>query len=139
MPKHDFDDILHRQHPVTLPATASVHAACAAMHTAQARVALVVDGQQRLLGIFAGRDAVNLIARGDDPRTATLDQAMTRAPECLPPDATAIEALRLMADGGFRHVPIVDRGRVVGVVARRDLPARAHLRLEEEAHLWTCR
>ena len=45
---------------------------------------------------------------------------------------TAIEALRLMWDGGFRHIPIVDRGKLLGVVSRGDFKGTERDRLEEE-------
>ena len=48
---------------------------------------------------------------------------MTKKPACLPPRHTAIDALRLMRDGGFRHVPVVENGVVVGVVSRGDFRA----------------
>ena len=61
---------------------------------------------------------------------------MTRDPATMPPPTTAIEALRLMQDGGFRHVVIVDQGRVVGVVSRRDFRGDEQGRLDEETGLW---
>jgi CBS domain-containing protein len=54
----------------------------------------------------------------------------------MPPSGTAIDALRLMQDGGFRHVPIVNGGRVVGIVSRGDFRAVEHRRLDEETGLW---
>ena len=48
----------------------------------------------------------------------------------------AIEALRLMRDGGFRHVPVVDGDRLVGVVSRGDFLADERGRLEAESELW---
>jgi CBS domain-containing protein len=54
----------------------------------------------------------------------------------LPPGAGALEALRLMQDGGFRHLPIVQEGRVVGVVSRGDFRAMDHARLNEEDGFW---
>jgi len=136
MPKRDFDTVLRDQHPLMLSPSATVCEACAAMHTRHVGSVLVVDPEQRLLGIFCGRDAVNLLARRMDPCDLTLEQAMTRAPECLGPEGTAIQALRLMQDGGFRHVPIVDRGRAIGVVSRRDFCSRDFARLEDETRLW---
>jgi CBS domain-containing protein len=61
---------------------------------------------------------------------------MTRNPVALPPGAHALEALRLMQDGGFRHVPLVREGVLVGVVSRGDFRAVEHARLNEETGLW---
>jgi CBS domain-containing protein len=89
------------------------------------------------VGIFTGRDAVGrVVAAGRNGETTTLADVMTPNPETLTPEKTAIEALRLMWDGGFRHVPIVDRGKVLGVVSRGDFQASERDRLEEERAFW---
>ena len=54
----------------------------------------------------------------------------------MPPEKTAIEALRLMWDGGFRHVPVVRDGRILGVISRGDFRGTEQDRLEEERELW---
>jgi CBS domain-containing protein len=54
----------------------------------------------------------------------------------MPPTDIAIEALRLMSDGGFRHVPIVAGGKVVGVVSHGDFRGLERARLDEETGLW---
>jgi CBS domain-containing protein len=61
---------------------------------------------------------------------------MTAHPKTMPPGKTAIEALRLMWDGGFRHIPIIADGKIVGVVSRGDFQACEADRLEEERELW---
>jgi CBS domain-containing protein len=52
------------------------------------------------------------------------------------PTGSAIEALRLMSDGGFRHVPVVADGKVVGVVSHGDFRGLETARLDEETGLW---
>jgi CBS domain-containing protein len=61
---------------------------------------------------------------------------MTARPTTLSPEQTAIDALRLMWDGGFRHVPLVRNGRVLGVVSRGDFKGAEHDRHEVERDLW---
>jgi CBS domain-containing protein len=61
---------------------------------------------------------------------------MTRDPDTMPPGRTAIEALRLMEDGRYRHVPIVDGGKVVGIVSHFDFSGIQLDRLDEETGLW---
>ena len=61
---------------------------------------------------------------------------MTKNPHCLPPGHTAIHALRLMRDGGFRHVPVVDEGVVIGIVSRGDFRGLEQDRLDEETGIW---
>jgi hypothetical protein len=54
----------------------------------------------------------------------------------MSPDQTAIDALRLMWDGGFRHVPLVKGGKVLAVVSRGDFKGLEYNRHEEERELW---
>jgi CBS domain-containing protein len=83
-------------------------------------VVLVVDDQQ-LVGIFTERDAVfRVLASGQDALTTRLGQVMTTAPSTLAPDTSYGHALLLMQENGFRHVPVVDGDRVLGVIAARN-------------------
>jgi CBS domain-containing protein len=130
-------DLVHLRNPVTLPPDATVQQACEAMRKHRIGCVLVTDQAGRLLGIFTGRDAVCRIgAECRPPATTRLDEVMTRNPVALPPGAHALEALRLMQDGGFRHVPLVREGVLVGVVSRGDFRAVEHARLNEETGLW---
>ena len=98
---------------------------------------LVTEADQRLLGIFTGRDAVHrVLAEGKSAARTKLGEVMTRDPDTMPPGKTAIEALRLMEDGRYRHLPIVEDGKVVGVVSRFDFSGIELDRLDEETGLW---
>jgi CBS domain-containing protein len=130
--------IIKDQKPLMMAPTDTVQEACKAMWGRRSGSVLVVDGQRCLLGIFTGRDAVRLIGGGGDPAAIPLETAMTRNPYVVSPDHKAIDALRLMSDGGFRHVPVVENGRVWGVVSRGDLKGMEIDRLEEEEHLAEC-
>jgi CBS domain-containing protein len=89
------------------------------------------------LGIFTGRDAVHrVLAEGKSAARTKLAEVMTRDPDTMPPGKTAIEALRLMEDGRYRHVPIVEGGKVVGIVSRFDFSGIELDRLDEETGLW---
>lgn len=79
---------------------------------------LVIDDHQRMVGIFTGCDAVRIRARGKSVVRTTLDKAMTPNPVTVTPDQRAIDALRAMSDGGFRHLPVVEAGRIWGIVSR---------------------
>lgn len=130
-------DLVRRRDPVTLPPDATVQQACQAMAAQRVGCVLVTDAAGRLIGIFTGRDAVGRIGAECRPPAATrLVEAMTPNPVTLPPGAGAMEALRLMQDGGFRHLPLVEGGAVVGVVSRGDFRALEHARLNEESGLW---
>ena len=132
MPKRTLGEIVHDQTPLTLPPEASVADACAAMYARRVGAVLVVDDDRQLLGIFTGRDAVRLLAEGLDAKATRLDAVMTREPVTLGPTATAMDALHILADCGFRHLPVVCDGRVAGIVSRYDFRAQDHARISEE-------
>ena len=117
--------------------TATVKAACQQMSERRAGSVLVTDERGALAGIFTGRDAVcKVLAEGRDSSTTSLREVMTADPVTMSPEMTAIDALRLMWDGGFRHVPLVDGGKLLGVVSRGDFKSDEHERLEWERELW---
>jgi CBS domain-containing protein len=133
----ELSDIILNQDPLILPRTATVQAACRQMRDRHAGSVLVTDEDGRLAGIFTGRDAVSrVLAAGRSARTTTLGDAMTPAPKTLAAGKKAIDALRLMSEGGFRHVPVLDEGRIRGVVSRGDFRGEEHDRLEFEQELW---
>jgi CBS domain-containing protein len=81
---------------------------------------LVVEGT-RLTGIFTERDALfRVIAAGRDPATTRLADVMTPQPQTMHPDEPFVKALRVMHKRGFRHLPVVEHGRPLGVVSARD-------------------
>ncbi len=129
-------EIIQGQQPLAMRPEATVQEACKHMHDRRFGAVLVVNDQGRLSGIFTGRDAVRCLAENKDPGTTLLDHVMTRNPHAMSPDTKAIEALRLMRDGGFRHVPVVRDGRVEGIVSRDDFRGLERDRLEEEIALW---
>ena len=139
MREHSIAELVHYRSPVTLPAEATVQEACRMMRSERVGCVLVTDSQDRLLGIFTGRDAVCRVgAECVDPAMTQLEEVMTRSPATLGPDAGAMDALHLMRDGGFRHVPLLRNGAVVGVVSRGDFRAMEHARLNDETGLWEC-
>jgi len=136
MTNRPMTEILRRQVPLTLGPEVSLREASRAMAERGVGAVLVTDPAGRLVGIFTGRDAVRVLARGMDAAGTTLGAVMTKAPHSVAPDCTAIEALRLMRDGGFRHVPVLRDGVVAGVVSRGDFRGLELDRLDEETGLW---
>lgn len=130
--------IVKDQTPLVHRLTDTVQQACASMCQRHSGSALVIDDHLNLKGIFTGRDAVRLMSSGKDPARTALEEAMTRNPVTISSDRRAIDALRAMCDGGFRHVPVVDNGRIWGVVSRGDFKGMEIDRLDEEEHLWEC-
>ena len=132
-----MSDIVRNQDPVTLPPSATVREACQRMRDHRVGAVLVTDGDRRLLGIFTGRDAVHrVLAEGKGTTRTKLVDVMTRNPDTMPPRKMAIEALRMMEDGRYRHLPIVEDGKVVGIVSRFDFSGIELDRLDEETGLW---
>jgi CBS domain-containing protein len=107
----------------TVAPDATVAEAAQLMSVRHVGSALVMD-DGGLVGIFTERDIVRALATDFDAAGHTVDATMTRAPRTLAPDASTKEALDLMLAAGFRHLPVVEDGEVVGVVSLRDLAPR---------------
>ena len=132
-----LSDITFNQNPITLSPDSMVYEACDQMLNNKIGSVLVTGSENQLMGIFTGRDVVHrVVAAKKDPAITTLTDVMTTEPITMSPDTTAIEALRLMWDGGFRHVPVLDADRIVGVVSRGDFNSSEKNRIEEERNLW---
>jgi CBS domain-containing protein len=80
---------------------------------------LVLDGG-RLAGIMTERDIMRAVARGLHGDAVVADY-MTKDPETIEPEETTQHAAVLMIHGGFRHLPVVEGDRVVGILSIRDL------------------
>jgi CBS domain-containing protein len=137
MSERSMAEIVRDQEPVVLPQTATVQEACRRMRERRVGAVLVEDTDNKLLGIFTGRDAVaRVLAEGRDGAATRLADVMTANPVKMPAGASAIEALRLMQDCGCRHLPIIGDGKVVGIVSRGDFRGLEQARLDEETGLW---
>ncbi len=87
----------------------------------QGKGALLVLEGSRLVGIVTERDVVfRVVAVGRDPRQTRLAEVMTPQPLSVHPDKPFLHALRIMHEGGFRHLPVVEYGRPIGVLSARD-------------------
>ena len=137
MTQRKMGDMIRDRTPVTLASDKTVKDACRLMRERRVGAVLVTDADDRLVGIFTGRDAVcRVLAEGRDAAATPLADVMTANPDTILPGTDAIEALRLMQDGGYRHIPIADEGRVVGIVSTGDFRGLEKARLDEETDLW---
>jgi len=137
MTNRALGEIVKRQRPVTLPISASVQQACQLMRERRIGAILVTGGGGALVGIFTGRDAVGRVAaEALDPKTTLLGVVMTGQPDTLAPAAKAIDALRLMRDGGFRHLPVVDGKKIVGIISFGGFTGLERARHDEETGFW---
>ena len=108
---------------VTVAPTATVAEAAQVMSLRRVGAALVVVDDD-LLGIFTERDIVRALAAEHDAATHDVAEWMTKDPFTLDAEASAQETLALMLAKGFRHVPVTEAGRLVGIVSMRDLSIR---------------
>lgn len=91
------------------------------MTSAKIGAIIVMDGE-RLIGIFTERDALNkVLAAGLDPARTKVSEVMTKDPYCIPPMTTVGEAMALVTKRRFRHLPIVENGKVLAVISSGDL------------------
>ncbi|MEQ8195678.1 MAG: CBS domain-containing protein [Rhodospirillales bacterium] len=97
---------------------------------------LVIDGGT-LNGIVTKRDIVDrVIAEGLDPKKTKLEAIMTKKPHTCSPDENPVEAMHRMQMGDFRYLPVERKGKIIGVISRRDFIGEEHAKLDEEATLW---
>lgn len=113
-------NLMERNNLLTAPPETTVSSAASLM--AQRKVgAVMVLENQKLVGIFTERDAVfRVIAQGRDVQTTRLTEVMTATPITVDPDKSFGYALLLMHEKGFRHMPVLDGGKLVGIVSARN-------------------
>ena len=104
---------------VTATPDTTVRAAARLMAKRKVSAVMVVEGE-RLVGVFTERDAVvRVLARGRDADTSRLAEVMTSEVKTIEPEQSFGYALLLMHENGFRHLPVVEGDRPVGVVSAR--------------------
>jgi CBS domain-containing protein len=104
---------------LTVSAEVTLREAAAAMGERGVGAVVVLEGDA-IAAILTERDVLKAVAAGRDG-SAAVTEWMTRHPETIEPDDTTDHAASLMIHGGFRHLPVVEEGKVVGIVSIRDL------------------
>jgi CBS domain-containing protein len=104
---------------LTISADATLGEAAAAMTERGVGAVVVLEGDV-IAAILTERDILKAVAAGNDGSAPVADW-MTRHPETIEPEDTTDHAATLMIHGGFRHLPVVLGGKVVGIVSIRDL------------------
>jgi CBS domain-containing protein len=118
-----------------LPPTSSVYRAACLMKEKSCG-AVVVTAEARLKGIFTSGDLVKRVTAAKlNPARTKLAEVMTQRPDTVGPTTLAIDALRMMQDGHYRHLPVVEKGRLVGIISRRDFFGQEQSIVDEEDHL----
>jgi len=125
-------DVINGQQIATLEPTASVQDAAGLMAERQLGAVLITQAGS-LKGIFTERDAsFRVVAPGLDPQATQLSEVMTADPVTLKPGDTVLGALQNIQTGDYRHLPVVDENRLLGVVSVRNIMACVKAQREED-------
>jgi CBS domain-containing protein len=120
---------------LTAEAATSVLEAARLMRRRRVGAVVVVDAAGKAVGIFTERDALfRVVARQLDPSKTLLGTVMTPDPRTVGPNDSFGAALVTMFDAGFRHLPVVADGALVGIISSRSAldPDLVEFRVEEE-------
>jgi len=123
--------------PVTTTVQQNDHVAAAAflMKRADASALVVLDSQtDQPMGIITEADIAHAVADGKDMNEARIRQLMTTGPAVIEPETSIRDAARAMSSGRFRHLPVVSKGGVIGMLDIADV-CRALLGPEEVSEL----
>lgn len=113
-------NVMERKKILSASPETSVSTAAELMAKRKVSAVLVVE-DGRLVGIFTERDAVyRVIAKGRDARTTRLAEVMTRDPYTVTPRESFGYAMLMMHKHGFRHAPVIENDRLVGIVSARN-------------------
>ena len=125
-------DIIQNQTISSLSATRTVLEGAKLMAEKHVAAVVVVD-DGKLSGIVTERDFTQrVIAKGLDPEKTSIGDIMTKDPDTLSPGESAGDALELMSVRNYRHLPVVEDGKVVGMVSIRDLYSAVKTALEAD-------
>ncbi len=120
MAHRSIRSIIEQREVITAPESMTVSEAARLMKEKKAGAILIVE-EGRLAGIFTERDALfRVVSECRDAKTTRLADVMTRSPQTIHPDKSFPDALHIMHEGVFRHVPVVENGRPVGMVSTSD-------------------
>ena len=121
------DDVL------TIPAETTLGQAARLMRGRNVGAAVVTDSD-RIVGIFTERDLLRAIADSRHPDQGQVQSYMTPDPLTLGPDHSPSEAAGIMRERNFRHIPVVDGERLIGIVSIRDLVGAGLQMVSDDAH-----
>jgi CBS domain-containing protein len=122
MPERTVFQSMAKRNIISLAPNATVHEAACVMTRANCGSVLIIEGGSNLLGIVTERDLMTrVLAKALDPAATPLSAVMTRNPHCVPPETKVADAVLLMIERGFRHLPVVGADhKIMGVFSVRD-------------------
>lgn len=114
-------EIFKLETPSLMSASASVHDVLQVLKTMKSGAIMLVDEAKQLLGIFTDRDFIqNVAGKPMDRKAVPISTYMTENPIFASPHETVHEVYHKLSDGGFRHLPIVDEGKILGMLSIKD-------------------
>jgi CBS domain-containing protein len=112
--------VMHSEKILIAPPETTVSKAAELMAGKNVGAVMVVENE-RLVGIFTERDIVfRVVAKGRDVRVTLLSDVMTPEPKTVDPEKSFGYALLMMQEHGFRHVPVIQDGKPIGIVSARN-------------------
>ena len=113
----------HKGHEVArIAPTATIAEVVKTLAARRIGALLVTDAADQLLGIISERDIVCCLAEhGGRVLDKTVDQLMTRELQTVAPSTRVIQAMQMMTEGRIRHLPVLEDGRLVGLVSIGDI------------------
>jgi len=122
MPERTVFQSLTQRHVVTLPQHSTVWEAACVMTKAKSSNVLITDSSGSMLGILTERDLITrVLAKAMNPQTTHVSDVMTVNPQTIGPDMRVAEAVLMMIERGFRHLPIVSpSNKTLGVFSVAD-------------------
>ncbi|MBO6560854.1 MAG: CBS domain-containing protein [Nisaea sp.] len=131
MARHIVPDVVDKQDLSSLSPGDTVLAAAKLMTSRKIGALLVLDGE-KLVGILSERDIAGRLVAQELPAAETkISAIMTAKPETIGPKASVMDALQRMQQGKFRHLPVEEDGKIIGMVSIRDIYAAVREDLEE--------
>jgi len=117
-----FQSIAGQRLPVSTSSEATVYDAARMMTKANCGSILIMDVDGALLGILTERDLMTrVIAKALDPALTKVADVMTRNPLCVAPETTVSDAVLIMIERGFRHLPILSpNAKIIGIFSIRN-------------------
>ena len=118
---------------ISVEPVATIAAVAATLHEHRIGAVLVRDRAEQLLGIVSERDIVRALAmNGARTLEMTAGQLMTRSLQVVHPETSVPAAMRMMTLGRFRHLPVLDRDQVVGLISIGDVVKARIMQQETE-------
>jgi CBS domain-containing protein len=122
MPERTVFQSMSQRHVISVGSHATIHEAACMMTRANCGSILIIDPGSSLLGILTERDLMTrVLAKALDPARTLVSEVMTRGPQVIPPETRVADAVLIMIERGFRHLPVVtENQKILGVFSVRD-------------------